>query len=193
VPVHRWPFATLAGVHQNLTTMSEQPTRRFLDIEAAIRASWSAETCDPDDLDDWHSGNPSRGQCGVTALVLNDLLGGDLLLAEVTIAGTRRGYHYWNILADGAEVDLTRAQFDPEEVVGEPTLVKRPPGPVRRCAAQYALLSSRVLARLASGGSGAGFGEREREPGFGHDLGLGPAREQALAREQEQLGDDLGA
>ena len=145
----RCPFATLAGVHQNLTAASELDLHRFRDIEAAIRASWSVETCDPDDLDDWHSGNPSRGQCGVTALVLNDLLGGDLLLAEVTVAGTRRGYHYWNVLADGAEVDLTRAQFGVDEVVGEPTQVKRPPGPVRRCATQYALLRSRVLARLA--------------------------------------------
>lgn len=41
-------------------------------LEPHERASWSADTCDPVDLP-WSAANPSRRQCGVTALVLQDL------------------------------------------------------------------------------------------------------------------------
>jgi hypothetical protein len=53
------------------------------DIEAAVRAAWARDTCDPVEADDWSPANPARGQCGTTALTINDLLGGELLLAEV--------------------------------------------------------------------------------------------------------------
>ena len=60
-------------------------------IEAAVRACWDERTCDPVDLP-WSSDTPSRGQCGVTALVVNDLLGGDLMVAEVLFPdGNRQG------------------------------------------------------------------------------------------------------
>lgn len=117
-------------------------------IETAVRESWSEDTCDPVDLP-WSAANPSSGQCGTTALVLHDLLGGDLLVAEVLYSdGSRQGNHTWNRLAGGLDVDLTRAQFAPDEVVQVPRVVARPDGPPRRCAAQYELLRRRVFARL---------------------------------------------
>ncbi len=116
-----------------------------------MRAAWGRDTCDPVDLPDWCPDNPARGQCGVTALVLQDLLGGDVLLAEVRYpSGERQGCHYWNRLPAGVEVDLTRGQFTDRELVGEPTVVVRPPGPPKRCREQYELLRSRVLATLGS-------------------------------------------
>ncbi|MGY1783982.1 hypothetical protein ACI8AB_03200 [Geodermatophilus sp. SYSU D00698] len=42
--------------------------------------------------------------------------------------GSRQGVHRWNRLPGGREVDLTREQFAPHEVVGEPRVVVRPPG-----------------------------------------------------------------
>ena len=45
--------------------------------------SWSLQTCDPTDAPVWTPDEPSRGQCAVTALVVHDLLGGQLLEAEV--------------------------------------------------------------------------------------------------------------
>ncbi|KAA1031889.1 hypothetical protein FVA95_08105 [Pseudonocardia sp. EV170527-09] len=117
-------------------------------VVAALRASWSRDTCDVADVGDWTPDRPSRGQCGATALVLHDLFGGDLLLAEVWHAdGTLQGYHWWNRLPGGAEVDLTRDQFGPGEV-HPPRVVVRPEGPPRRCRAQYELLRRRVLDRL---------------------------------------------
>ncbi|MGH3736016.1 MAG: YunG family protein [Micromonosporaceae bacterium] len=118
-------------------------------VTIALRNSWGPDTCDPVDLADWHPGNPARGQCAVTALVLNDHLGGELLLAEVTFRdGGRQGVHYWNRLPDGTELDLTREQFTEGEQIGPPTVVTRPPHAPVRCRTQYELLSSRVREAL---------------------------------------------
>jgi len=120
------------------------------DVERAVRASWGADTCDPVDRLDWRPDNPARGQCGVTALVLHDLFGGELVLGEVHVEGERTGAHYWNRFGAGLEVDLTRGQFrQGEEVVGGRTL-QRPDGPPRRCREEYDLLRERVLAHLAA-------------------------------------------
>jgi hypothetical protein len=119
------------------------------DLAAVIRAAWALDTCDPVDADDWSAANPARGQCGSTALVIHDLLGGDLLIAEVIRGdGSRQGVHYWNLLPDGNEVDLTRGQFSGDEVVQQPRIVRRPAGPPKRCAEQYLRMRHRVLDAL---------------------------------------------
>lgn len=119
------------------------------DVAAAIRASWSVETCDDVDVPDWSPDNPARGQCGASALVLQDLVGGDVLLSEVLHPdGSRQGWHYANRLPDGTVVDLTAEQFSATEVLQEPVVVERPAGPPGRCAAQYSLLGARVQAHL---------------------------------------------
>jgi hypothetical protein len=124
-------------------------------VEQVIRASWSAASCDPVD-EPWSPENPAKGQCGVTALVLQDHLGGELVMAEVLNAdGSRQGVHYWNRLPDGVDVDLTREQFVGGEVVQEPgTVVERPDDVTRgRVYGQYVALATRVregLARLGA-------------------------------------------
>lgn len=121
-------------------------------VAAAVRASWSRETCDECDLEAWSVANPARGQCGPTALTVHDLLGGALLVAEVWGPDGRwLGYHWWNRLPDGRELDLTREQFGPDELVQQPREVDRPPGRPRRCAAQYELLRGRVSAAIGGG------------------------------------------
>lgn len=52
------------------------------DIEAAVRSSWGADTTTPAHRADWDPANPARDQCGVTALVVHDLLGGELIRAR---------------------------------------------------------------------------------------------------------------
>jgi hypothetical protein len=120
------------------------------DIERAVRSAWGADTCAPEDLPDWHAGNPARGQCGVTALVLHDLLGGELVRGEVRVGGRRTDLHWWNRFPGGLEIDLTREQFAPHETVTGGTAVERP-GRIVRLAAQYETLRGRVLATLAAG------------------------------------------
>ncbi|MGY1820676.1 YunG family protein [Geodermatophilus sp. SYSU D00079] len=120
------------------------------DVVPAVRAAWCRETCDDVDAADWSEQDPARGQCGATALTVQDLLGGELLIAEVLRPdGSRQGVHWWNRLPGGEEVDLTREQFAPHEVVQAPRVVVRPPGPPRRCADQYLRLRARVCAALA--------------------------------------------
>jgi uncharacterized protein (DUF952 family) len=117
-------------------------------IEDAIRASWSRETCDP--VDEWSPENPARGQCAVTALVVQDLLGGELLLADVHHRdGSRQGWHYWNRLGGGVEFDLTREQFSDDEIVQAPAPVERPADlSAGRLYPQYQALSRTVRAGL---------------------------------------------
>ncbi len=113
-----------------------------------LRASWGPDTCEPDYADRWLPDNPAREQCGVTALVVQDVLGGDLVLGEVQIDGVRVGAHYWNRLPDGAELDLTAGQFGPgEHVVGGRVVVRPADGP-RRLRAEYELLRDRVARGL---------------------------------------------
>ncbi len=98
--------------------------RTLAGIEAAIRASWSLDTADPDD--GWTPDNPSRGQCDVTTLVVHDIFGGEVLAADVFRDGERVEAHMWNRLPGGVEVDLTRDQFRNGDVIGEPTVRHRP-------------------------------------------------------------------
>lgn len=118
-------------------------------LEAAVRAASALDTCDPVDADDW-SADPSRGQCGSTALVIHDLLGGELLIAEVVRSdGSRQGVHYWNLLPDGTELDLTREQFAAGEVIQQPRILRRPAGLPNRCAEQYLTMRHRVFGALS--------------------------------------------
>jgi hypothetical protein len=119
------------------------------DLEAAVRAAWALDTCDPVDAADWSAANPSRGQCGSTALIIHDLLGGELLIAEVIRRdGSRQGVHYWNLLPDGTELDLTGDQFADDELLRQPRILPRPAGLPNRCADQYLTMRLRVFDAL---------------------------------------------
>lgn len=127
------------------------PTFTLADIERAIRGAWCAETsfirrtAPP-----WSADNPSRGQCGTTSLVLQDLVGGDLLVADVTDHGEPDGVHYWNRF-NALEIDLTREQFGPSHYVGKPKVVARPPDGPRKGVEQYELLRRKVFSELGIG------------------------------------------
>lgn len=121
-------------------------------IERAIRDAWSLDTAEEDD--GWTPDNPSRGQCDVTALVVQDLLGGDILGADVFLDGERIEGHMWNRLVSGVDVDLTRDQFKRGETVGEPRVGRRtaaiadPAHPRYHRYQAYLVLSERVRERL---------------------------------------------
>lgn len=68
-----------------------------------VQQAWSRETSvDPDG---WTPENPAWGQCAVTALVVQDVIGGELRAGWV---GKVR--HYWNIVGSH-DLDLTLRQF----------------------------------------------------------------------------------
>ncbi|WP_412077291.1 alpha/beta fold hydrolase [Streptomyces xanthophaeus] len=120
------------------------------DIEAAIRAGWSADTCEPADISRiaWTAENPAWGQCDITAVVVQDIVGGELVLGEVFLDGRQEGYHWWNLLPGGIRIDLTREQFRRGETVTPGRVVKRPPGRLPRRWEEYQLLRRRVIDKL---------------------------------------------
>lgn len=88
--------------------------RRVDDLALRLEDSWTRETsADPVH---WSAENSAYGQCAVSALVVQDHFGGELLRARVDGIS-----HYWNRLPTGLEVDLTRKQFgsNPDVPPGE--------------------------------------------------------------------------
>ena len=88
------------------------------ELERAVRASWSALTAEHPQR--WTPENPAYLQCSATARLVRDLLGGDVLIAPVSRGGVRCGFHAWNRLPNGKELDLTRDQFIAGELIGAP-------------------------------------------------------------------------
>jgi hypothetical protein len=77
------------------------------ELEKALLSSWLKETSlDPEN---WTPQNPAWGQCAVTACVVQDYLGGEIVWAEVIDRGKTIS-HYFNKI-DGIEHDLTHRQF----------------------------------------------------------------------------------
>lgn len=119
-------------------------------IDRALRASRAADTCSVDDLAraDWHPDNPAWGHCDITALIVNDIFGGDLMVGEVVLDARQQGFHWWNRLPSGVELDLTRDQFRLGQVVTAARVVERPRGRLPRRWDEYLLLRQRVSDRL---------------------------------------------
>ncbi|MET9850821.1 hypothetical protein ACFZC6_45000 [Streptomyces ossamyceticus] len=120
-------------------------TWNLLDLDRTLRVSWAADTCSPDDRAAWQPDNPAWGHCDITALIVHDVFGGELLVGEVRLPeGVQRGFHWWNRLPSGIELDLTREQFRQGQTVTAGRVVQRPAGPLPRRWKEYLLLRERV-------------------------------------------------
>jgi hypothetical protein len=108
--MRRCPTLVLTSISQDANFIRVLP--------ALFQECWRRETSyDPNK---WSPENPTHGQCAITALVIQDLLGGDLLKGKVNGAE-----HYWNRLPDSSEFDLTRDQFGDTVRVTTPERVSR--------------------------------------------------------------------
>ena len=88
------------------------------DFKDALRRSWTAETCSPSWREKWRPDNPSAGQCAITALLVNDYLGGEIMRCM-----TEDGSHYYNLMYGSIVLDFTEEQFGgktPDYRSGEP-------------------------------------------------------------------------
>ncbi len=131
--------------------MRPMPTWTLSEIEAAVRSSWGPDTCyATDDYLARGRERPSRGQCGTTALVLQSLLGGDLMVADVVYEGRVEGVHYWNVTAGGLELDLTRDQFAAGESLANQRRITTERSATSAGEPAFQLLHARVTAALAS-------------------------------------------
>jgi hypothetical protein len=78
-------------------------------IIAALRTSWAKDTSySPDE---WTPANPARGQCKVSALVVQDYLGGELGRYRAVKDGVVEK-HYFNVFDGGAIIDTTIGQYE---------------------------------------------------------------------------------
>jgi hypothetical protein len=59
------------------------------ELRPYFRSAWGADTCYPESRAEWTPHNPARDQCGMTALVVQDMLGGDLIIGEVHVGGVQ--------------------------------------------------------------------------------------------------------
>ncbi|WP_155593903.1 YunG family protein [Lysinibacillus cavernae] len=70
------------------------------DLVKALRKSWSMQSSSK-----WSMNNPAKGQCGVTTLVVQDILGG-----EIKKTFLDEGWHFYNVI-NGVRMDVTEEQF----------------------------------------------------------------------------------
>ena len=82
--------------------LTEGVSKSFL---AKLTTAWDKNTCHPAYTDKWSEANPATGQCLVTALVIQDELGGDIYDCKVG-----RSRHFYNVV-NGETIDLTFSQF----------------------------------------------------------------------------------
>ena len=77
-------------------------------IKKALEQCWSKETsyCGSQ----WTKRNPARGQCAVSALVVQDYLGGEIKRVQIHTHQFQEK-HYINVLPNGQVHDVTRSQY----------------------------------------------------------------------------------
>ena len=77
-------------------------------LELVLRNSWTRESSSDPEI--WNSDNPAWGQCAVTALIVNDYLGGEIVWANAILPDGREISPYFNKI-EGIEKDYTKVQF----------------------------------------------------------------------------------
>lgn len=75
----------------------KNPMISFLSV---LFKAWSIESSSQ-----WTIKNPTKGQCGVTELIVNDYFGGEILKTKVSDRS-----HYYNLI-NGITYDYTASQF----------------------------------------------------------------------------------
>lgn len=85
--------------------MDDHQLTQIEPIMKALSKSWSLESSSK-----WSKDNPAKGQCGVTTLVVNDLVGGEIRKTKLP-----DGWHFYNYIY-GKRYDFTVSQFK-EDIV----------------------------------------------------------------------------
>lgn len=81
--------------------ISTQSKQQINQLQQILFQVWSLQSSSK-----WTSENPAQGQCGVTALVVQDVLGG-----EIYKTNTPGVWHFYNFI-QGQRHDFTASQFE---------------------------------------------------------------------------------
>lgn len=76
------------------------------DMYRIMEGAWTADTCAPRFRSDWNETNKTLGQCSITAILVQDVFGGEIFAVDVPDVG----YHCYNKVGDYV-FDLTSEQF----------------------------------------------------------------------------------
>jgi hypothetical protein len=87
-------------VYNNQEEQMSYKEELLFQLRATLEKAWSIESSSK-----WSLHNPAKGQCGVTALVVQDILQGEIMKTQ-----TPEGWHFYNFI-DGKRVDFTESQF----------------------------------------------------------------------------------
>lgn len=107
-------------------------------IAQALKKAWSIKSSSL-----WQLDNPALGQCGVTALVAQNHLGGDVLKTKFGDL-----WHFYNLI-DGQKIDFTESQFI-APITYDDIPSNRDEAFADTNAAQYSYLSNAVQTTLES-------------------------------------------
>jgi hypothetical protein len=78
---------------------------KLSELEKALKASWNIDTSQS-----YLPERPSSGQCAVTALVIQDYFGGEIVRTHAMLPNGKLESHYFNRI-NGEDIDLTKGQF----------------------------------------------------------------------------------
>lgn len=78
---------------------------------SALEKSWIKETAYKTDQENWSVDRKETGQCTVTAILVYDYFGGQIIRGY---SKKYNLYHYWNVI-NGQKYDLTFNQFNGEK------------------------------------------------------------------------------
>jgi len=98
--------AELDGIHAISTAYGVDTPQELYD---ALLKVWCAATCSPRMRENWSTENPTLGQCAITAVLAQDIFGGEIY----GICLPDGGVHCYNVV-EGKTFDLTSEQFGAE-------------------------------------------------------------------------------
>ncbi|WP_206956212.1 YunG family protein [Trinickia acidisoli] len=123
-----------------MTTSVLNPFATPVDLYRVISRLWSGDTSSPTNA--WSLSNPAQNHCSVTALVVQDYFGGEILSTR-----TSGGTHFYNVV-DGKKWDLTASQFV-EPIPYDDTASSRDAALADTSLVKHALLVSRLKTAIA--------------------------------------------
>jgi hypothetical protein len=93
-------FRVIFGSERRGVNQMHSLEEKIFELKNVLMKVWSIESSSK-----WTPENPAKGQCGVTALVVNDIFGGEIMKTL-----TPEGWHFYNKI-NGQRYDLTESQF----------------------------------------------------------------------------------
>lgn len=119
--------------------------KKYQNFREALNGSWGKDTAYRKDAENWTKDNPALGQCAITALLFNELYGGQII-SGVSKSGI---VHYWN-KKNGIKYDFTKQQFPKRmRFKNKKYWMRDELLATGNVAERYDLLRTRVLARLS--------------------------------------------